>query len=205
MDTGTGWEVAGFGCREDGCCLPGRALFGWRLTTVPITIASAIIEATGVNKSHTSVGAEHESDPIAELALDLRCTWTHSTDELWRELEPELWEATRNPWIVLQTVSRDRLQRLRFDQGFRERVGSLLAKQRQIETAEGWFQNSQPGSCFDGVAYFCVEYMLSEALPIYAGGLGNVAGDHLKTASDLGIPVIGIGLLYQQGYFRQEI
>ena len=132
MDTGTGWEVAGFGCREDGCCLPGRALFGWRLTIVPITIASAIIEATGVNKSHTSVGAEHESDPIAELALDLRWTWNHSTDELWRELEPELWEATRNPWLVLQTVSRDRLQRLGCDKGFRERVGSLLAKQRKI-------------------------------------------------------------------------
>jgi starch phosphorylase len=168
-------------------------------------IASTTIEATGVNNSLTSVGLEHESDPIAELALDLRWTWNHSTDELWRELEPELWEATRNPWIVLQTVSRDRLQRLRFDQGFRERVGSLLAKQRQIEAAEAWFQKTHPDSGIDGVAYFSLEYMLSEALPIYAGGLGNVAGDHLKTASDLGIPVIGIGLLYQQGYFRQEI
>ena len=204
-DTGTGWEVAGFGCREDGCCLPGRALFGWRLTTVPITIASAIIEATGVNKSHTSVGAEHESDPIAELALDLRWTWNHSTDELWRELEPELWEATRNPWLVLQTVSRDRLQRLGSDRGFRERVDSLLAKQRKIEASAAWFQKTHPDSGLDGVAYFSMEYMLSEALPIYAGGLGNVAGDHLKTTSDLGIPVIGIGLLYQQGYFRQEI
>jgi glycogen phosphorylase len=172
---------------------------------VPLGIASTTIEATGVNTLDTNLGAEHERDPIAELALDLRWTWNHSTDELWRELEPELWEVTRNPWIVLQTVSRDRLQRLRSEKRFRERVDSLLVRQREIEAAAAWFQKTHPDSGLDGVAYFSMEYMLSEALPIYAGGLGNVAGDHLKTASDLGIPVIGIGLLYQQDYFRQEI
>jgi starch phosphorylase len=107
--------------------------------------------------------------------------------------------------LVLQTVSRDRLRRLLSDTRFRERLDPLLAKQQEIEGATAWFQKKHADSGLDGVAYFSMEYMLSEALPIYAGGLGNVAGDQLKTGSDLGIPVIGIGLLYQQGYFRQEI
>ena len=143
-------------------------------------------------------------DRITQLALDLRWTWNHSTDQLWRELEPELWEATRNPWVVLQTASRERLDRLLSDPQFRDRLDTILNRQREVETSSGWFQQTHPG--VDLVAaYFSMEFMLSEALPIYAGGLGNVAGDHLKTASDLGIPVIGVSLLYQQGYFRQEI
>ena len=148
---------------------------------------------------------EHDSDRITQLALDLRWTWNHSSDELWRELEPELWDATRNPWVVLQTVSRDRLQRLLSENRFQERVDALAAKQRDMEASAAWFQKTHPDSGLDTVAYFSMEFMLSEALPIYAGGLGNVAADQLKTASDLGIPLIGIGLLYQQGYFRQEI
>jgi starch phosphorylase len=144
-------------------------------------------------------------DCITELALDLRWTWNHSTDGLWRELEPELWEATRNPWVILQTVSRDRLNHLLSEKRFRERLEALLAKQRGVEASSAWYQKTYPDSSLGAVAYFSMEFMLSEALPIYAGGLGNVAGDQLKTASDLGIPVIGLGLLYQQGYFRQEI
>jgi len=144
-------------------------------------------------------------DCITELALDLRWTWNHSTDGLWRELEPELWEATRNPWVILQTVSRDRLNHLLSEKRFRERLEALLTKQRDVEASSAWYQKTYPDSSLGAVAYFSMEFMLSEALPIYAGGLGNVAGDQLKTASDLGIPVIGLGLLYQQGYFRQEI
>ena len=157
------------------------------------------------NLSYTNVPAEQDSDPITELALDLRWTWNHSTDELWRALEPELWDATRNPWTVLQAVSQDKLQRLLSEKRFRERVDTLLANQKNTEKSDAWFQKNHPDSVLNAVAYFSMEHMLSEGLPIYSGGLGNVAGDQLKTASDLGVPVIGIGLLYQQGYFRQEI
>jgi starch phosphorylase len=143
-------------------------------------------------------------DRITQLAVDLRWTWNHSTDELWRDLEPELWDATRNPWVVLQTASRERLDRLLAEPQFRDRVDAILNRQQEVETSSAWFQQTNPGADLV-TAYFSMEFMLSKALPIYAGGLGNVAGDHLKTASDLGIPAIGVGLLYQQGYFRQEI
>ncbi len=157
------------------------------------------------NPIYTNVPAELVADPVAELALDLRWTWNHSTDELWRELEPELWEATRNPWLILQAISQDRLQRHMREPRFRDRVQELLERKRSMDAAPAWFQNAHPDTGLSAVAYFSMEYMLSEALPIYSGGLGNVAGDYLKTASDLGVPVIAIGLLYQQGYFRQEI
>ena len=80
-----------------------------------------------------------------------------------------------------------------------------MQSQKHANTAPAWFQQNYPNTPLTSIAYFSMEFMLSEALPIYSGGLGNVAGDQLKAASDLGVPVIGIGLLYQQGYFRQEI
>jgi starch phosphorylase len=143
--------------------------------------------------------------PIAELALDLRWTWNHATDELWRELDPEIWEATRNPWLIVQSVSRVKVRRLLAIPRFREKLRRMLESRRQAETSLAWFQKAHPNPPLSAVAFFSMEYMLSEALPIYAGGLGNVAGDQLKTASDLNVPFIGVGLLFQQGYFRQEI
>jgi len=154
---------------------------------------------------YTNVAAERVSDAISELALDLRWTWNHSTDELWRELDPDLWEATQNPWLILQSVSHEKLERVLSDPRFTDRVDELLRKKNQLESGDAWFQKNYPKPPFKSVAYFSMEYMLTEALPIYSGGLGNVAGDQLKAASDLGVPVIAIGLLYQQGYFRQEI
>ena len=144
-------------------------------------------------------------DPIAELALDLRWTWNHATDELWRELDPELWESTKNPWLIVQSVSPEKLRRLLGEPRFSEKVRQLLESMRRTEASTAWFQKAHPNPPLTAIAYFSMEYMLSEALPIYAGGLGNVAGDQLKTASDLNIPVVAVGLLYQQGYFRQEI
>ncbi|OWK39791.1 alpha-glucan family phosphorylase [Fimbriiglobus ruber] len=142
---------------------------------------------------------------LAELALDLRWSWNHATDQVWRELDPELWGLTHNPWVVLQTVSRDRLVHLLADRGFRGTVDRLLAAKRTAAEAPGWFQQNCPTGALTCAAYFSMEFMLSEALPIYSGGLGNVAGDQLKANSDLGVPVVGVGLLYQQGYFRQAI
>ena len=144
-------------------------------------------------------------DSLAELALDMRWSWSHCADEVWRQLDPGLWELTYNPWAVLQTVSRDQLERRLADPAFRKKVDALVQAQRQAAAAPGWFQQKHSQSPLTCAAYFSMEFMLSEALPIYSGGLGNVAGDQLKAASDLGVPVVGVGLLYQQGYFRQVI
>ncbi len=142
---------------------------------------------------------------LAELALDLRNTWDHATDEIWERLEPELWSLTRNPWLVLQTVSRTKLRQLASDEHFRAEVAKLVGSREKRLDVPLWFAQNHPGSPLTCVAYFSMEFGLSEALPIYSGGLGNVAGDQLKAANDLGVPVVGVGLLYQQGYFRQYI
>ncbi len=144
-------------------------------------------------------------DALAELALDLRWSWNHAADKLWRKLDTELWDLTQNPWVVLQTVSRDKLQQILEDPAFRKDLDDQLEAKRKALKVPAWFQQAYPESPLKCVAYFSMEFMLSEALPIYSGGLGNVAGDQLKAASDLGVPVIGVGLLYQQGYFRQVI
>ena len=144
-------------------------------------------------------------DSLAELALDMHWSWNHATDEVWRQLDPELWEITHNPWVVLQTASRDRIERVLADRAFRKNVDVLVEAGRQAAEAPAWFQRNHPQAPLTCAAYFSMEFMLSEALPIYSGGLGNVAGDQLKAASDLGVPVVGVGLLYQQGYFRQVI
>ncbi|MGA7894928.1 MAG: DUF3417 domain-containing protein, partial [Candidatus Sulfotelmatobacter sp.] len=146
-------------------------------------------------------------DSLAELALDMRWSWNHATDRVWRTLDPILWELTQNPWVVLQTVARDQIERVLADPGFRKNVDDLLRAKRQAVETPAWFQQKHLQALLTCVAYFSMEFMLSEALPIYSGGLGNVAGDQLKAASDLGVPVVGVGLglLYQQGYFRQVI
>ena len=144
-------------------------------------------------------------DSLAELALDLRWSWNHATDTLWRQLHSELWGLTHNPWVVLQTVSRDRLTQALADPVFRKTLDDRLQAKHQAAELPAWFQKRHAQAPLTCVAYFSMEFMLSEALPIYSGGLGNVAGDQLKAASDLGVPVVGVGLLYQQGYFRQVI
>jgi len=155
------------------------------------------------------VSANSTSDSLlsalTELALDLRWSWSHATDKVWRRLDPQLWNLTHNPWVVLQTASRKTIRELSADPSFRKEVDELLLQKHELAGASTWFQDRHAESALTRVAYFSMEFMLSEALPIYSGGLGNVAGDQLKAASDLGVPVIGVGLLYQQGYFRQQI
>jgi len=144
-------------------------------------------------------------DALTELALNLRSSWHHGADNLWKELDPELWSLTHNAWVVLQTVSRTKLHALLAQPDYRKRVETLLERRRQYLGSTSWFEKRHSPAPLARVAYFSMEFALSEALPIYAGGLGNVAGDQLKAASDLGVPVVGVGLLYQQGYFRQVI
>ena len=167
---------------------------------------SSAEKAAVAKKRHVAITTgEITPASLEELALNLRSSWNHRTDELWARLDPELWALTHNPWVVLQTVSQASLKQLLAEPEYRERVESLLRRRREYLSATGWFQESHLGTGLTGVAYFSMEFGLSEALPLYAGGLGNVAGDQLKAASDLGVPVIGVGLLYQQGYFRQAI
>jgi len=142
---------------------------------------------------------------LFQLALDLRWTWHHGSDELWRALDEETWETTRNAWLVLNSVSGDRLEELAQDPSFQQRYLQQLAAHHEFVNASTWYSDDCAGDLGQGIAYFCMEYGLSESLPLYSGGLGVLAGDYLKTASDLGLPVTAIGLLYQQGYFRQAI
>ena len=126
-------------------------------------------------------------------------------DELWAELDPELWSLTHNPWVVLQSISQAKREALLERPGCRRRLEDVLERRDQQLASATWFQSAHPHSPLTRVAYFSMEFALSEALPIYSGGLGNVAGDQLKAASDLGVPMVAVGLLYQQGYFRQAI
>jgi starch phosphorylase len=162
-------------------------------------------------KLKAAIGSISGTEDLAELALDMRWSWSHASDKLWGRIDPELWEITHNPWVVFQTASPAKLKKLLSEKSFREEVNRLRVNQvRESDAVAGgdsatWFQRAHPTSKLKTVAYFSMEFGLSEALPIYSGGLGNVAGDQLKSASDLGVPVVGVGLLYQQGYFRQVI
>lgn len=140
---------------------------------------------------------------LTELALDLRWTWSHFSDRLWERLDPEGWRLTGNPYFILQNVSQTRLEEAARDQTLQTDLRMWMEERRQYLENPGWFGRTHGSTGLAGVAYFSMEFGLSEALPIYSGGLGILAGDHLKTASDLGVPIIGVGLLYQQGYFRQ--
>ena len=141
---------------------------------------------------------------LTELSLDMRWSWNHATNQIWQQLDPVLWELTHNSW-GLQTVSRDQIGHLLGNPAFRKSVDDLVQAKRRAAEMPTWFQKTYPQARLTCITYFSMEFMLSEALPIYSGGLGNVAGDQLKAASDLSVPVIGAGLLYQQGYFRQLI
>lgn len=151
-----------------------------------------------------------ELGPLRDLALDLRWTWSHEADALWAQVDEELWRRTHNPWTILEDVSAGRLTDLAADPGFVAHLDRIVAARSAYLADRGWFADVPDGvppsaKPVAGVAYFSMEFGLGEALPLYAGGLGILAGDFLKASSDLGVPVIGIGLLYQEGYFRQMI
>ncbi len=139
------------------------------------------------------------------LALDMRWTWSHEGDELWEQIDEQLWHRTHNPWSVLQSAPAERLQRLAADSAFRDKLAHFVEARKRYLDRPGWFATVYDKAALGGVAYFSMEFGLGAALPLYAGGLGVLAGDYLKSASDLSIPIIGIGLLYQEGYFRQIV
>jgi glycogen phosphorylase len=143
--------------------------------------------------------------PLEELVLNLRWSWHSETLELFRAVDPDLWDAVgHDPVRLLGEVSADRLTALAADKRFLRRLGEAADDLRDYLTSPHWYQSldeSRPA----GIAYFSPEYGIAAALPQYSGGLGILAGDHLKTASDLGVPIIGVGLLYRHGYFSQSL
>ena len=142
---------------------------------------------------------------LATLALDLRWSWNHGADVLWRQVTPELWEATANPWLILEMVSDQRLEALAADAGFIEKLQQQLKAREAHFDEKSWFSETIDDAFSGHIAYFSMEFGICESLPIYSGGLGVLSGDYLKTACDLNVPLIGVGLLYQQGYFRQVL
>jgi starch phosphorylase len=143
--------------------------------------------------------------PLQDLALDLRWTWSHEADALWEHVDAELWNRTKSPWAMLQHVSAERLGQLASDPHVIAELDDLIAKRKAYLEQPTWMDKVHGEAGLGRVAYFSMEFGLGEALPLYAGGLGVLAGDFLKAASDLGVPVIGVGLLFQEGYFRQML
>ena len=142
--------------------------------------------------------------PLHELAMNLRWSWDGRTRDLFRWVDPATWEITgHDPVRLLGLVRRERLESLAGDPAFMSYLGEVHADLQRYIKAPLWFQNRP--SDLRAVAYFSPEFGIAEALPQYSGGLGVLAGDHLKAASGLGVPLVGVGLFYRQGYFRQEL
>jgi len=144
---------------------------------------------------------------LEELAVNLRWAWDAQTRDLFRWVDPDAWDATvHDPVRLLGLVGRDRLDALADDPAFLRFLAEVHAELRRYLDEPRWFQtrSASPGP-LRRVAYFSPEFGIAEALPQYSGGLGVLAGDHLKAASDLGVPLVGIGLLYRHGYFRQAL
>jgi starch phosphorylase len=142
---------------------------------------------------------------LEELAMNLRWSWDAQTRDLFQWVDPDAWDATvHDPVRLLGLVPRERLDALVEDAGFMRFLGDVREELQRYIEGDRWFQSRQ-GSPLRSVAYFSPEFGIAEALPQYSGGLGVLAGDHLKAASDLGVPLVGIGLFYRHGYFRQSL
>src|SRR5919112_1465969 len=146
--------------------------------------------------------------PLGDLARNLRWAWHTDTEDLFRSVDPELWVATGgDPIRLLADVPVERLQQLSGDKRFLKNLRVVQADLAEYMTGDLWYQSyvAETPTAPKGIGYFSPEFGITEVLPQYSGGLGILAGDHLKTASDLGVPIIGVGLLYRQGYFRQSL
>jgi starch phosphorylase len=143
--------------------------------------------------------------PLQEVATNLRWSWDEHTRDLFRWLDPQQWEESRHdPVRMLGLVSRERLEEVASDPAFMGFLDEVQHDLSRYLKAARWFQN-RPKSSLRAIAYFSPEFGIAEALPQYSGGLGVLAGDHLKAASSLGVPLTGVGLMYRHGYFRQQL
>jgi len=146
-------------------------------------------------------------ESLRDIAHNLRWCWSHESVELFRRLDRDLWETCgHNPVLLLGSIEQEKLNQAADDDAFLahlQRVRSSL--EHYLAGESTWFRRTYNGGNPPLIAYFSAEFGLTECLSIFAGGLGILAGDHLKSASDLGVPLVGVGLLYQQGYFRQYL
>jgi len=144
--------------------------------------------------------------PLKELAYNLWWCWNPEAVTLFRRIDYNLWEETNhNPVWLLGKVTQDRLSYLANDDGFMSQLERVYTKYKEYVESKTWFDKTKEGLNDIKIAYFSLEFGLTESMPIYSGGLGILAGDHLKSSSELGIPLAGVGLLYQVGYFRQYL
>ncbi len=141
-------------------------------------------------------------EPLNEIAYDLWYSWNFDAIRLFIRLDFDTWMASnQNPVRTLYSASQDRLEELANDDSYLAALSSVYEKMQRYRDREVWFRAPESGF----TAYFSMEYGLDKSLSTYSGGLGVLSGDHLKTASDIGIPLVGVGLLYRQGYFQQYL
>ncbi len=140
-----------------------------------------------------------------DLAHNMWWSWSAESRDLWASLDLANWERYHNPIDVLSSIDRDQWREIAASETVMERYTTAMARYERYMRAEStWFSRSEV--VMDGpIAYLCSEFGVHESLPLYSGGLGILAGDHLKSASDLGLPLIAVGLFYRHGYFRQEV
>ena len=146
--------------------------------------------------------------PLETLATNLRWTWHPPTLDLFASLDPGTWRRVAgDPVRLLGEIPTDRLTTLAADETVVARTKALAEDLRRYVEEPRWYQQREAALAGmpEVIAYFSMEFGVSEVLPNYSGGLGVLAGDHLKAASDLGVPLIGVGLLYRSGYFRQSL
>ncbi|TAE58518.1 MAG: glycosyltransferase family 1 protein [Nostocales cyanobacterium] len=145
-------------------------------------------------------------EPLRKLAYNLHFDWNVETKDLFRRLDPDLWESSHhNPVLMLGTISQGRLLEVVEDEGFLAQMDRAARQLEDYLQERSWYNKNRGNQQQECYAYFSAEFGLVDCLPVYSGGLGVLAGDHLKSASDLGLPLVGVGLLYQQGYFAQYL
>ena len=142
--------------------------------------------------------------PLAELIMNLRWSWDPASQDLFASVDPRVWQAVgQDPVRLLGEVSPERLAALAADTAFLSRLAEVHADLQRYLVEPKWYQSLTEAPT--SIAYFSPEFGITEVLPQYSGGLGILAGDHLKAASDLGVPILGVGLLYRAGYFKQSL
>lgn len=144
---------------------------------------------------------------LRDIAYNLRWAWDPETIALFQTLDPDLWEQSgHNPVLMLGSIAQERLRDAAQDEAFLAQLDRISrGLESYMQSRNTWYQRNHPGETEVKIAYFSMEFGLTECLPIYSGGLGVLSGDHLKSSSDLGLPLVAVGLLYQQGYFRQSL
>ncbi len=145
-------------------------------------------------------------EPLLELASNMWFSWNWDVRQLFKRLDPDNWEqAKKNPIRMLSDISQKRLEDMAKDDDYINELQAVHASYVKYMTGKTWFEEQFGPREDKTIAYFSCEFGIHESLPIYSGGLGVLAGDHLKSASDLGVPLIAVGFLYRQGYFRQGL